>query len=206
MSINKYKCDFDLYLLAIKQAFESGAFSKDDCAILMGFFQQGLLYRSILDQEILCAGAVLKGIGEFCTLMESNLPAPDMSGEMKAPLDLIPGTAELPVSQELPPGTMRRADQLFRLVVVDLLAIFQVAILSLSRHLSASKDLTSTEVVNTHYVIGMAELSAVNIGDLMEKGFHFGDSNHEHIQQSLMGLMRFAAALKQSSEELVFDL
>lgn len=197
MLIDDLRNDFVLYLVAIKQAFEGGKYSNTDGVVLRALFEQGLLYRLILENASLCDDAVLKGIDEFCGLIERDLPPPVLGGAGSLSLTLIGGGAgaAVPDSLALLHG---QANLAFKEVVVGLLTIFQLSILDLSVALKSEGQLSAKDVENTNYVIGMAEITSLNLGKIIEKPSGFGDIGFGKVQKFFADVVGFAGSLRAS--------
>ena len=201
MENNELKENFSLYLFAIKQAFESGKFSHADCETLTALFKHSMLYRSVLDNELICDAHTRARIVEFCKLIEDGLPAPEILASTVLHLALVKGN---PHREELSlPSDLRAcADKLFRAAGIDLMAIFQISILDLSVKLS-NGPLPAEDVENAHYVMGMAEITAINLGKIIDGEHDFGELNFGNLQKFFVDSTGFAGSLRASGLGMV---
>lgn len=197
MLVDDLRNDFVLYLVAIKQAFEGGKYSDADGVVLRALFLQGLLYRSILENKLLCDDAVLKGIEEFCGLIERDLPPPVLGGAESLNLILVGSGAGAAVSDSLV-FLHEQTNLAFKEIVVGLLSIFQLSILDLSVVLKSEGQLSAKDVENTNYVIGMAEITSINLGKIIERPSGFGDVGFGKAQKFFSDVVRFAGSLRAS--------
>jgi hypothetical protein len=197
MLISKFKQELPLYLLSIKQAFESDAFTRADRQTLKALFEHGFLYLSVLDHEELCSEAALKSIVTFGKLIEETLSAPVITSEFNFSYLQEPDQ-EIVGDPVLPDYLRARAETLFRTVVIDLMSIFQLAIFDLSVQLKTTKTMPPEDSLNTQYVIGMAEITAGNFGTIVANVGEFDTNSYLKLQKFFVDATRFAAALKQS--------
>lgn len=190
-----------LYLIAIKQAFESGKFSNADCLVLSTLFEQGLLYQNILNNGLVCDDDVITKITEFCELIEKVLPAPEVAGDIK--LELVKSTNNQPgVLDDLLDSLSGTAENIFKAVVFDLITVFQCSILDLSVALKTDHSLTKNDVDNLNYVVGMAEITTMNLGSVI-KQVETHDGITRIVRRFFVDAVRFANELRAGGFGLV---
>ena len=184
-----------LCLLSIEQAFEKCFLSDDDLDTLKAMYEHGLLYSCILDNNSLCIENNLIKIGGFLRLVESALPAPDFKECISYSLKLGENVA----SQELmvlPVNLRALSTFIFQEVVLDLMAVYQLAILELSMQMKDAGELSTVDAENSHYVVGMAEITLTNVGALLEQRGDFDHSDYSGLNKFFVDSTRFAFALK----------
>jgi hypothetical protein len=189
--------DLAPYLLALKQAYEFGEMSSADCKAVHVIFAHGLFYQSLLGYEVLHTEKAFAAINTFCNAIEESLPAPEITD--KTPLLFLLGTGRPNPNSldKLTPDMQARASQEFAEVVIDLMSIFQTATLELSLSLQNVDALSTVDINNVHYVIGMSEITACNFGTVLQGVEHFDMTGYRAMQELFVNGTQFAAALKQ---------
>lgn len=194
MQANELKKNFILFLFSIKQAYERSALSDADNVTLRELFKHGMLYRAILENENLDDAGVISKIAAFCKLIEDSLPPPEIVAGDVLHLELMKNKFNL-VELILPANISEHADELYRAVIVDLMGVFQISILDLAAKLK-SDTLSAGDVDNTNYVIGMAEITAINYGKILSREHDFGEFNCGKIQKFFADSIGFAGSLR----------
>ncbi|MEM8519047.1 hypothetical protein [Janthinobacterium sp. CAN_S7] len=194
MQAKVLKENYILYLFAIKQAFERNALSVGDSDTLKEIFKHSLLYRAILDVENICDVSVIAKITDFCNLIEDGLPPPEIAVGSVLHLTLVKEYGNLSVLS-LPENIRTRAVELFQAVIIELMGVFQLAILDLVVK-QKGESLSVADVDNTNYVIGMAEITAINYGKIIGNEYDFGDFNCGKIQKFFTDSVGFAGSLR----------
>ncbi len=191
------KDDFVLYMLAIKQAFENQTFSGEDCGLLRSFFLQGAFYEEILGNKAVCDATTLGGISKFCKMIEENLPAPVINGDVSFNMHLkdVGAMVGAAAAGSLLTPLQRKSEIIFKAVAVNLMSIFQCAILDLTADLNGGKAMSVVDVENVNYVIGMAQITSQNLGNVISAEF---EGDHQKIQKFLTDAVGFAGSLRRS--------
>lgn len=156
--------ELSLYVQAIKSSFEKGDFSESDCQHLAYMYAQGGLYDCVLQHQALLDMSAKVGIAQFISLIRENLEAPviDADTDISYGLERKTGCASV---NRLTPELVRNSDLSFRDFLANLLSGIHADIVELSVEAEA---LPTTSKENAHYVIGMLEVTARNIGAIFE--------------------------------------
>lgn len=189
---------FVLVLVAIKQAYESDEFSEDDRKTLVIMFEQGLVYQSMLNHEVLCDEQFVKCIGAFGALVQQVLPPPESCDFSAVSLALV--KASLPTGKEhdVLVDAQVTVDNIFKAILINLMSVFQCSILDLSAKLVTECVLSAVDVDNTNYVVGMAQITTANLSALIEQADISGEATSENTCKFLFDTIGLASSLKLS--------
>ncbi|MES2879195.1 MAG: hypothetical protein V4713_12295 [Pseudomonadota bacterium] len=197
MANTQFNQGFGLYLLSIKEAFESGAFALDDQETLKALFEQVMLYSALLGHERLCTEDTCHRIAAFGKLLEGALPAPIITDRTVLSYQLG-SPAAVQSTAALPPGMRKQADALYGVVMANLMSVFHMAVFDLSLRLHSELAITEADAENAQYVIGMSEIMVKNFETATAQCGKLADRNYESIHKFFVDGTKFAAALQNA--------
>lgn len=188
----------DIYLVAIKQAFESGQYSRADSTALRSWFIYAWLYRSLIINGLGEDHGVMAGIDKFKKMIELELQPPDVEGNLTLELAdnvIFKETVALNLCEE----KKQQADAIYRAVLGKVIFLFQSAIIQITEKMLNNASLTVGGLEDAKYVIGMSEITATNLNRLRLETEDLDQTSFNRVKCFIVDAARFAGKLR--SEE-----
>jgi len=184
--------ELSLYAQAIKSSFENGEYSESDCQHLAYLYAQGALYGRVLQHEELMDMSAKAGIAQFISLIRENLEAPVIDADTDFSY-VLSRQADYVKANQLRPEFVNDSDQSFKEFMTNLLSGIQADIVELSVEADA---LPTDKKADAHYVIGMLEVTARNLGATFSDSASPSDMTSSELARFIEDSCRFVASVK----------
>jgi hypothetical protein len=194
MQLKEFKQIFPLALFSIKQAYLSQIFSQNDSNTLKALFWQAKVYQSVLEKQTRFEVNVTQNIFSFFELIQKVLPEPqNLNMDInEIGSDHVTGANQF---EDVLTELKYASHNILKAFVLNMLIAFQCSILDLAAKLKSDNGLSQTDIESANYVIGMAEITSINLTSILHQDDLLDMDNYEHTGQFLQKSVHFVESL-----------